>query len=47
MTLVFYGISHIHTQGGDFMLGLRADFRKIKKTGFDKNYSSLTRFIWL
>jgi iron complex outermembrane receptor protein len=37
----FYGISHLHTQGGDFMLGLRADFRKIKKLSFNKNYSSL------
>ena len=37
-----YGLTHIHTSNLDIMIGLRADYRTIKKTDFDKNFSSLT-----
>jgi iron complex outermembrane receptor protein len=37
-----FGLTHIHTDSWDIMIGLRADFRTIKKTDFDENYSSLT-----
>ena len=37
-----YGLTHIHSQSWDILIGLRADFRNIKKTNFDKNFSSLT-----
>ena len=37
-----YGLTHIHTSSWDILIGLRADFRNIKKTDFDKKFSSFT-----
>ena len=36
-----YGLTHIHGEKWDVMIGLRADFRSIEARGFDENYSSL------
>ena len=40
--LGLYGLTHIHTTSWDILIGLRADFRNIKKTDFDENFSSIT-----
>ena len=40
--LGLYGLTHIHTTSWDILIGLRTDFRNIKKTNFDKNFSSIT-----
>ncbi|MBT6169462.1 MAG: TonB-dependent receptor [Flavobacteriaceae bacterium] len=37
-----YGLTHIHSVSWDILIGLRADFRNIKQTDFDKNFSRLT-----
>ena len=40
--LGLYGLTHIHTTSWDILIGLRADFRNIKKIDFDENFSSIT-----
>ena len=45
--LGIYGLTHIHGEVWDVMLGFRTDFRKIKASSFNENYSSLNATVGL
>ena len=43
----FYGVSHVHGTNLDYIIGVRADFRKIEKFNYNKRFSSFTTSLGL